>query len=174
MAILRDRHGLRGVRHLRPAVFSRTLLIKQNDIYRENDHNTSLNRLVSLGVFQFVKARFEPASKADTNSKLNLYYYLTPAQKKQLRFEVTALTRDDNTTGTELAINWRHRNLFRGGELFSIRLYGGLEGQSVSQTQKSLTRRSGIDASLIIPTIVSPFNLNTSGKFLPSTKIETD
>src|ERR1700748_3076205 len=43
--------------YLRPAVFSRTLLIKQNDIYRENDHNTSLNRLVSLGVFQYVKAR---------------------------------------------------------------------------------------------------------------------
>jgi outer membrane protein insertion porin family len=160
--------------YLRPAVFSRTLLIKPNDIYRENDHNTSLSRLVSLGVFQFVKARFEPATAADTNSKLNLYYYLTPAQKKQFRFEVTALTRDDNTTGTELSLNWRHRNLFRGGELFNIKLYGGLEGQSVSSTQKSLTRRTGVDASLTIPTIVSPFNLNTSSKFVPKTKIEAD
>ncbi len=167
-------HIIDPAQYLRPSVFSRTLLIKPNDIYRENDHNTSLSRLVSLGVFQFVKARFEPASSADTNNKLNLYYYLTPAQKKQLRFEVTALTRDDNTTGTELAINWRHRNLFRGGELFNIRLYGGLEGQSVSQTQKSLTRRSGVDASLTIPTIVSPFNLNTSSKFVPRTKIEAD
>jgi outer membrane protein insertion porin family len=160
--------------YLRPSVFSRTLLIKPNDIYKENDYNTSLTRLVSLGVFQFVKARFEPATSADTNKKLNLYYYLTPAQKKQLRFEVTALTRSDNTTGTELSLNWRHRNLFRGGELFSIRLYGGLEGQSVSTTEKSLTRRTGVDASLIIPTIVSPFNLNTSSKFVPKTKIEAD
>ena len=159
---------------LRPGVFSRTLLIKPNDIYRENDYNTSLTRLVSLGVFQLVKARFEPASSADTNNKLDLYYYLTPAQKKQLRFEVTALTRSDNTTGTELALNWRHRNLFRGGELFNIRLYGGLEGQSVSTTEKSLTRRTGVDASLTIPTIVSPFHLNTSSKFVPKTKIEAD
>ena len=159
---------------LRPSVFSRTLLIKPNDIYKENDHNTSLSRLVSLGVFQFVKARFEPATTADTNSKLNLYYYLTPAQTKQFRFEVTALTRDDNTTGTELSINWRHRNLFRGGELFNIKLYGGLEGQSVSTNVKSLTRRTGVDASLTIPTIVSPFNLNTSSKFVPKTKIEAD
>ena len=160
--------------YLRPAVFSRTLLIKPNDIYRENDHNTSLSRLVSLGVFQFVKARFEPATAADTNSKLNLYYYLTPAQTKQFRFEVTALTRDDNTTGTELSINWRHRNLFRGGELFNIKLYGGLEGQSVTEKVKSITRRTGVDASLTIPTIVSPFNLNTSSKFVPKTKIEAD
>jgi outer membrane protein insertion porin family len=168
-----DRSG-----YLRPRVFSNTLLIKPNDIYKEDDHNSSLSRLVSLGVFQFVKARFDPASSADTNSKLNLSYYLTPTQKKQFRFDVTLLTRSDNTTGTELAVTWRHRNLFRGGELFNIRLYGGLEGQSVglngTETIKSLTRRSGVDASLIIPRIVSPFNLNTSGKFMPTTKIEAD
>src|SRR6185437_5616501 len=86
--------------YLRPHVFSRTLLIKPKDIYKENDHNSSLSRLVSLGVFQFVKARFEPATSADTNKMLNVYYYLTPAQSKQMRFEVTALTRSDNTTGT--------------------------------------------------------------------------
>jgi outer membrane protein insertion porin family len=166
--------------YLKPGVFSNTLLIKPNDIYRETDHNSSLSRLVSLGVFQFVKARFDPASSADTNSRLNVYYYLTPTQKKQLRFEVTALTRDDNTTGTEVALNWRHRNLFRGGELFSARIYGGLEGQSVgynTATRKnvtSLTRRTGVDLSLTIPKIISPFNLNTSGKFVPTTRIEAD
>lgn len=166
--------------YLRPSVFSSTLLIRPNDIYRETDHNSSLSRLVSLGVFQFVKARFEPASSADTNNRLNVYYYLTPTQKKQLRFEVTALTRDDQTTGTELALNWRHRNLFRGGELLNVRIYGGLEGQSVRrdsatrQLIKSLTRRTGVDISLTIPKIVSPFNLNTSGKFVPKTKIEAD
>ena len=166
--------------YLRPSVFSNTLLIKPNSIYKQDDHNSSLSRLVSLGVFQFVKARFNPASSADTNSRLNLYYYLTSAQKKQLRFELTALTRSDNTTGTELALNWRHRNLFRGGELFSIRLYSGIEGQSVGldslthKNIKSLTRRAGVDATLTIPGIVSPFNLNTSGKFVPKTKIEAD
>jgi outer membrane protein insertion porin family len=173
-------HIIDSAKYIRPGVFSNTLLIKPGSIYKEDDHNSSLSRLVSLGVFQFVKARFQPVSSADTNSKLHLFYYLTPAQKKQLRFEVTALTRDDNTTGTELALNWRHRNLFRGGELFNIRLYSGLEGQSVGfdsasrNNIKSLTRRAGINVSLTIPGIVSPFNLNTSGKFVPKTKIEAD
>jgi hypothetical protein len=35
---------------LRPHVFSRTLLIKPGNIYKETDHNSSLSRLVSLGV----------------------------------------------------------------------------------------------------------------------------
>jgi outer membrane protein assembly factor BamA len=173
-------HIIDSARFLRPKVFSQTLLIKPNSIYKESDHNSSLSRLVSLGVFQFVKARFQPASPADTTGRLNLFYYLTPAKNKQFRFEVTALTRSDNTTGTELALNWQHRNLFRGGELFNIRLYSGLEGQSVGldsitrRNIKSLTRRAGIDASLTIPRIVSPFNLNTSGKFVPKTLIQAD
>jgi outer membrane protein insertion porin family len=159
---------------LRPNVFSRTLLIKPGNIYKENDYNSSLSRLVNLGVFQFVKARFQPASSADTNNKLDLYYYLTPAQKKQLRFEVIALTRSDNTTGTELAISWRHRNLFRGAELFSAGVYGGLEGQSVSKSNKSYTRRTGASLSLTIPKIVAPFKLNTSSKFIPKTIIQAN
>jgi outer membrane protein insertion porin family len=159
-------------------VFSKTLLIKPHDIYKENDYNTSLSRLVSLGVFQFVKARFDPASTADTNNKLNLYYFLTPSQKKAFRFEVTALTRSDNTTGTEVSVSWRHRNLFRGAELFTARVYGGLEGQTIAVDPASgkrkvvLTRRTGIDLSLNIPRIVAPFNLNTSSKFVPKTRID--
>jgi outer membrane protein insertion porin family len=172
-------HIIDTAHYLRPFVFSRTLVIKPGDIYRENDHNTSLSRLVSLGVFQFVKARFEPASRADTNNRLDVYYYLTPSQKKQLRFEVTALTRSDNTTGTEVSLNWRHRNLFRGAELFSAKVYGGLEGQTIgldpntNKKQIALTRRAGVDLNLYIPHIVSPFDLNTSSKFVPKTRIET-
>jgi len=171
-------HVIDSANYLKPSVFSRTLVIKPGDIYKENDHNTSLSRLVSLGVFQFVKPRFEPASSADTNNKLNLYYYLTPSQKKSLRFEITALTRSDNTTGTEVSVTWRHRNLFRGAELFTARVYGGLEGQTVgfqdsTHTTKKivLTRRAGIDLNLYFPRIVAPFNLNTSSKFVPKTRI---
>lgn len=172
-------HIIDTAHYLKPTVFSRTLVIKPNDIYRVNDHNTSLSRLVSLGVFQFVKARFEPALTADTNNKLDVYYYLTPSQKKQLKFEVSALTRSDNTTGTELSINWRHRNLLHGAELFTAKLYGGLEGQTVgvdpttNKKKIDLTRRAGIDMNLYFPRIVSPFNLNTSSKFVPKTRIGT-
>ncbi|HLZ87871.1 MAG TPA: BamA/TamA family outer membrane protein [Puia sp.] len=172
-------HIIDTAHYLKPVVFSKTLVIKPGDIYRVNDHNTSLSRLVSLGVFQFVKARFEPASTADTNSRLDVFYYLTPSQKKQLRFEVTALTRSDNTTGTEVSVNWRHRNLFRGAELFTAKVYGGLEGQSVGFTDTThlhrkvvLTRRAGIDLNLYFPRIIAPFNLNASSKFVPKTRLQ--
>jgi outer membrane protein assembly factor BamA len=166
-------HIIDTAHYLRPIVFRKTLVFRPGDIYKETDHNTSLSRLVSLGTFKFVKARFEPASKSDSNRKLDAYYYLTPAQTKSLLFEVTALTRTDNTTGTELSLNWRHRNFFRGAELFTAKLYSGLEGQSIARGKTVFTRRIGFDLNLYIPRIVSPFDLNTSSKFVPRTRIQT-
>ena len=43
-----------------PKVFSRTLVFKPGEIYNRTDHNFSLNRLITLGVYKFVKVRFEP------------------------------------------------------------------------------------------------------------------
>ena len=165
---------------LRPVIFSRTMVVKPGDLYKRDDHNRSLSRLVSLGVFGFVKVRFDPFKSDDSSHLLNAFYYLTPAQRKSLQFEVTGLTRSDNTTGTEVSINWRHRNLLRGAELFTAKIYGGLEeqyilaNQSTVGNQKVNIRRAGLDLSLYVPRIISPFNLNTSSAYVPKTKIEAD
>ena len=164
-------HILDTANFLRPVVFRKTLVFKPGDLYRRNDHNLSLSRLVSLGVFKFVKARFQPASSADTNNLLNAFYYLTPGAKKSIRFEASGLTRSDNTTGTELSLSWRNRNFFRGAELFTATIYGGLEEQFIGAGQKISTRRAGVDFNLYIPRIISPFDLNTSSAFVPKTRI---
>ncbi len=155
-----------------PIIYSRTLVFKPDDIYKRDDHNLSLSRLVSLGVFKFVKARFEPGRQREADSnKLNAYYYLTPGRKKSIRFEVSGLTRSDNTTGGEVALSWRNRNIFRGAELLSASIYGGLEEQYVGANQKVGTRRGGVSLDLYIPRIVAPFRLNTSSAYVPKTKI---
>ena len=50
----------------KPQIFSRTLVFKPGDIYNRTDHNFSLNRFVTLGVYKFVKVRFEPGDSAQT------------------------------------------------------------------------------------------------------------
>lgn len=162
-------HVIDTAQLFKPVIFSRTLVFKPGDLYKRNDHNLSLSRLVSLGVFKFVKARFEPV---DTSlDRLNVFYYLTPAQKKSIRFEVSALTRSDNTTGGQVAINWRNRNLFRGAELFTATLYGGIQEQFVAIGQQVNTTRAGLDLDLYIPRIVAPFRFTTSSAYMPKTRI---
>ncbi len=164
-------HILDTANFLRPIVFRKTLVFKPGDLYRRDDHNLSLSRLVSLAVYKFVKARFDPASSADTNRLLNAYYYVTPGAKNSIRTEASGLTRSDNTTGVELSLSWRNRNFFRGAELFTATIYGGLEEQFIGAGQKINTRRTGVDFNLYFPRIISPFDLNTSSAFVPKTRI---
>lgn len=154
----------------KPSLFGNTLVFKPGAIYRRNDHNLSLSRLVSLGVFKFVKVRFE-AVDSTLGNKLNAFYYLNPAQKKSIRFEVSGLSRSDNTTGGEVALTWRNRNMFKGAELFTASVFAGLEQQTIGGGQTITTKRGGVDLNLYIPRIVSPFHWSTSGQFVPKTRI---
>lgn len=152
-----------------PRVFDRVLLFQKNDLYNRRDHNLSLNRLVNLGTFKFVKNEFRPA-KDTVGNFLDAYYYLTPLPPKSLQVKVLGKTNSANYTGTELNIDWKHRNTFRGAELLTLSLFGGLEVQVSGQNKGFNVFRIGGEASLVWPRFISPFPLNTSSGFVPQTK----
>lgn len=153
-----------------PAIYDRTLIFKPGDIYNRDDHNLSLSRLTTLGVFKYVKARFQ---EVDTTKdpRLNAFYYLTPTERKSIRFEASALTKSNNANGGELSVSWRHRSLFKGAELFNLSVFGGIEQQIAGQGNIG-TRRIGANASITIPRIVGPIQFNTNSGFVPKTKAE--
>ena len=151
-----------------PRIFDRTLYFKKNDLYNRTNHNLSLNRLVTLGTFKFVKNQFKVS---DTIGKyLDAYYYLTPLPKKSIRVEVLAKTNSANYSGTELNINWSNRNTFRGAELLNISVFGGLEVQVGGQNQGYNVYRVGGEVNLIWPRFLSPFRFDSSSGFVPKTK----
>ena len=43
----------------KPIIFEKTLLFKKGDLYNRTTHNLSLNRLITLGTFKFVKNEFK-------------------------------------------------------------------------------------------------------------------
>ena len=151
-----------------PKIFSRTLVFKPGDVYNRTDHNLSLNRLTTLGVYKFVKARFEPVDTVQGNY-LNAYYYLTPNLFKRIRFQVTELSRSNNTTGTELELSWQHRNFLKGAELFTASAYGGYEKQ-ISGNFKTNILRYGGDLNLYVPRVIAPFRLPIKGGYVPKTR----
>ena len=53
----------------KPKIFSRALIFKPGDVYNRRDHDLSLNRLISLGVFKFVKIRFDESDTAKQNAE---------------------------------------------------------------------------------------------------------
>ncbi|TRX03167.1 translocation and assembly module lipoprotein TamL [Flavobacterium gawalongense] len=152
----------------KPRIFDRVLYFKKEDLYNRTNHNLSLNRLVNLGTFKFVKNQFRVSDTI--GNYLDAYYYLTPLPKKSIRMEVLAKTNSANYTGTELNLNWSNRNTFRGAELLTISAFGGVEVQVSGQNNGFNVYRVGTEANLVWPRFVSPFKLNPSSGFVPKTK----
>lgn len=153
----------------KPKIFDRALYFKKGDLYNRADHNLTLNRLINLGVFKFVKNEFVISDSL--NHKFDTYYLLTPRQIQSLRLEALGRTNSANYAGSELNLNWTHRNLFRGAEQFKASVYGAFDVQIGGPKDAKNLFRAGANAQLSIPRIVAPFRFNSSSAFVPRTNI---
>lgn len=154
----------------KPKLFLQSMQFDQGDVYNRTDHNLSLNRLVTMGVFKFVKNRFEVAP--GPFSQLNAFYYLTPYPKKSLRLEVTGTTKSNNLAGGQVTLAWRNRNTFRAGELFTVSASGGAEVQYSAAQKGYNVYRGGLEASMAFPRFLIPFwQIYKKGGFVPKTTI---
>ena len=153
----------------KPKIFDRALYFKKGDLYNRADHNLTLNRLINLGVFKFVKNEFVISDSL--NHKFDTYYLLTPRQIQSLRLEALGRTNSANYAGSELNLNWTHRNLFRGAEQFKTSVYGAFDVQIGGPKDAKNLFRAGANAQLSIPRIVAPFRFNSSSAFVPRTNI---
>ncbi|WP_326980942.1 BamA/TamA family outer membrane protein [Chryseobacterium sp. MYb264] len=153
----------------KPKVFDRALYFKEGDIYNRTNHNLSLNRLISLGVFKFVKNEFVVSDSL--RHKFDAYYLLTPREIQSLRLEALGRTNSANYAGSEVNLNWTHRNFFKGAEQFKAAVYGAFDIQMGGPEDAKNIFRAGTNVQLSIPRIVAPFRFNSSSAFVPRTNI---
>jgi outer membrane protein insertion porin family len=155
----------------KPKLFEQAMQFRPGDVYNRTEHNQTLSRLINLGLFKFVKNRFEPVG--GDSSQLNTYYYLTPFPKQSLRMEIGGNTKSNNATGSQITFSWRNRNYLRGGELFTVNAQLGSEVQMGGRYKGYNTFRFGLEPGISIPRFVIPFfDLNTKSGFVPKTNIQ--
>lgn len=153
-------------------VFDRLVFFNKGETYNRRDHNQSLNRMVNIGTFKFVKADFIPVDSFK-NNQLDVNFYLTPLKKNSLSFQVTGTSKSNNFVGSEVKVTQTTRNIFRGAEQLEVSASGGFEkqikgGQSKQGNSFSLTGQ----AKLIFPRFLIPFfKFNSTNAFIPRTNI---
>ncbi|MDI1255372.1 MAG: BamA/TamA family outer membrane protein [Flavobacterium sp.] len=152
----------------KPRIFDRALYMEKGDVYSRKNHNLSLNRLVNLGVFKFVKNDFVVADTL--GDFLDSYYYLTPLPRKQIRLKLLAKTNSANYTGSEINVDWSNLNTFHGAELLNISVFGGIEAQVSGQNKGFNVYRIGSEVSLVWPRFIAPIKLKSSNGYVPKTK----
>ena len=141
------------------------------DIYNRTEHTNSLNRFIDLGPFSFVKNRFEDVTP--DSAKLDIYYYLTQYKKKSLGVDLLARQTSANYNGTQINLNYRNRNLFKGAELLTITLFASSDLQYGHVNNGYNIYQFGITPSLSWPRFISPFDFHTDNAFIPRTILTT-
>ena len=131
------------------------------------------NRLSSLGTYKYVNIRFNEndSSATDSVGSLSADIYLSPLTKRSVRAELQAVTKSNGFAGPGVAITYNNRNLFKGGETFS------LTGNFAYETQLSGGKNTGLSSiagglktDLIIPRLL-PFSPKKFKYAVPKTKI---
>lgn len=164
-------HIIDPKKRFRPFVYGEAMQFKAGDIYNRTAHNQTLNRLINLNTFKFVKNRFEVANV--DSPRLNAYYYLTPMPSKSLRVELTTVTRSNNLNGNQINFSWQHRNMFRSAMQANVTAYVGTDVQFSGAFSGYNTYRTGIEADFGLPLFVVPFRtLHYSGPYAPRTLIK--
>lgn len=158
------------VNNFRPYALVHSINYRSGSIYNIEKHNESLNRLINVGAFKFVKNRYQEVGDSTDPSKLNVYYYLTPYKKKTITAELGGFSKSNSFTGAQVNLNWKNRNLFKGAEQLNVSTFGAFEVSSKDSLSKNNNFRLGTEVSLSIPRIIVPFYLKNSRTFLPATK----
>ncbi len=152
----------------KPRLFERLVFFEKDELYNRSDHSLSLNRLVSIGTFRFVKAEFRPLDTL-ASDLLDANFYLTPQKKRSISLQVTGTSKSNNFIGSELKLSNTNRNLFRGAEQLVTSVSGGFETQvSGAKTNSYSLTATG---RLIYPRIIAPINFHSASNTVPRTHI---
>lgn len=154
----------------RKKVLANHIFFEKGELYNRYDHNQTINHLVNLNTFKFVKNNLE--ANPDSANMLDVYYYLTPMPKSSLRFELLAKTATVYN-GSEANATWTIRNAFKGAETVTLNVFGGYETQTGGNVNlNSAYYRYGAELAINWPRLLSPYKWAPARRYIPKTYLK--
>ncbi len=155
--------------NFRPEIIKDAVFFKRDSLYNINDHDLTLNQLMSLGTFQFVNIRF--LNRPEINDVLDVRVLLTPLERRSLSAELRGVTKSNNFAGPGFSTSITNHNMFGGAESFNLSLNAAYE-VLIGQQYSASSREIGIDAGLSVPRFLLPSRMTAKHQPLsPKTNI---
>ena len=120
--------GQKSNQQVRPKVLLKSVSLRKGDLYSRKNHDRTLNSLMSLGNYKFVRVKFEDFEQKDSGA-LNATILMTPFPKYTFSAEIDMVSKSNGYTGPRLQLSLLSRNLFRYAELIKFNLSGSYEAQ---------------------------------------------
>jgi len=154
---------------IRPNVLLESVYLKKGEIYSRENHEITLNRLMSMEHFKFVSVKFVD-SDTMASGFLDVRIWMTPMTKRTVKAEIDLVSKSNNFMGPKIDIGYLNRNTFHGAERLSLNLAGSFEAQVGKQNQFSYSLMP--QAELSFPEIRIPFTtVRTNSLYTPQTII---
>jgi hypothetical protein len=147
---------------LKENVIYKTIEMFPDNIYQQSLEDKTYNNLYTIRQFKYVDIRFnEVLDKGDSlNGYLDGQLYLPLQVKQNYSFDIEG-TNTSGDLGIAGNLNYQHRNLFRGAEIFDVTLRGATEQQITgTNDEKYNTIEYGGRMRLTVPGFVFPINEN--------------
>jgi outer membrane protein assembly factor BamA len=156
----------------RPGLFRSLMRMESGSLYRLNDARHTFDSFNRLRQFRFIDIQFSPPAMYPDSNVLDSYIRLAPLSKQAFTFDIEG-TNTSGNMGVAGNVNYRHRNVFRGAEVFQINVKGAMERQQRVRdnvTEYFNTREIGAETSLTYPKILGPeFMVSAFRNLLPKT-----
>ena len=160
--------------YFKPELLESYLLFNEGDLYDASISKQTSNRLSALGSYKYVNIQYTELDTTATDGdggSLAANIYLAPLTKRSIRAELQAVTKSNGFTGPGILLTHSNRNVFNGGETFSVSANFSYESQLSSGSNSSLSSiAGGINTDLIIPRSI-PFSPRRFKYAVPKTKI---
>ena len=149
---------------LRRSVLSRINKIETGNLYSQDVVSNTYRRFSNIGVFNSVNVQLEEKDSATVETNINL----TASALQGYKVNLEASTNSSGLFGISPTVSYYHKNIFRGGELFSISFMGDFQFKINSDVRST---EFGVSSSLGIPNfLLLPDNLFLA-TLMPKTEI---
>ncbi len=138
---------------IRPNVLRRSNFIVPGRLYNERNVEQTYASFATLRALRNVNIRFSEVEENDT-MKLNCTILTSPAKLQGFGVDVEG-TNSAGDFGFASSLNYQHRNLFKGSEVFSAKVRGAYE--ALSNSEGNSFWEFGAEASVLFPRFVFPF-----------------
>ncbi len=160
----------------RSGLFRSLLQMENGSLYRLKDARHTFDSFNRLRQFRFIDIQFYQSVEFPDSNLLDCNIRLAPLSKQAFTFDVEG-TNTSGNMGVAGNVNYKHRNMFRGAEVFQVNVKGAMERQqrvlesgSESFNTHFNTREIGTEISLTIPKILGPrILIGAFSDFLPKT-----
>lgn len=149
---------------IKPSTLEKLNTLKPGELYNEKKATNTYNRLVSLRYFSGVNIQFDEVDGQENreSGEVDCVIRLTPSKSQGYKLNLEASSNSNNLLGVSPAASYYHKNLFKGGEWFTLGFMGNFQfklNDPIKSTELGISSSISFPSFLMLPDSIFKTNV---------------